>query len=103
MTHLHVFLASDCTKIEARQSNPMDSPPDAPPGLKDAPPMAESWHYHHTHLLVITGTGLAGLSNSNAQSSWIHSPKEKDLYPISKPFKMQTLFQGFASQRLLQT
>ena len=60
--------------------------------------MVESWHYHHPHPLVMTGTGLAGLSNSNAQRSRICRPKGKDLYPISKPFNMKTVFHSFASQ-----
>lgn len=87
-----------CTKVEGKQWNLMDSPSDAPLSLR----MPHLWQnlgtIHHTHPLVITGTGLAGLSNIDAQRSQIHHPKGKDLYPMSKPFKMQTLFHSFASQ-----
>lgn len=88
---LHMFLVTDCTKL--KELYPLNSPSDAPyPSLKDTPPTAEPWHCHHTLPLVSTGTELAVLSNSNAQHSRIHDPKGKDLYPISKPFNMQTLF-----------
>lgn len=69
-----------------------------PPRLKGSPPTAEPWHCHHTLPLVSTGTGLAVLSNSNAQHSRICHPKGKHLYPISKPFNMQSLFCSFAAQ-----
>lgn len=56
----------------------MDSPFDVHPGLRDALPMAETWHRHHVHPWVITGIELARLSNSDDQSSQIHHYKRKD-------------------------
>lgn len=63
------FKISDCIQIDGRQLSPMDSPFDILPGLKNASPMAESWHCHHTNPLVITGAELAGLSSRDVQSS----------------------------------
>lgn len=50
----------------------MGSPLDVLPGLRDVSPIAETGHHHHVHPLVITGTELAGLSNSDDQSPLIH-------------------------------
>ena len=64
----------------------MDSPHDVLPDLKDDSPMVELLHHHHTYLLVMSGTELAELSNSDAWSPLIHCHKEKDPHPTQALF-----------------
>ena len=93
----HAYLINDYIKTKARQLITMDSPHEVLPDLKDDSPMVELLHHHHTYLLVMSGTDLAGLSNSDAWSPLIHRHKEKDPHP-----RQQALFMDLP-HRVLQS